>query len=101
MSEQPSAKQYFDVALQAYREGQFNEAISAFQQGLQLDKNAWEMRLYLGMAHARLGNSREAKQEFLSVRDFASDPEMRKKANAAFQALTPSASQQGVRKLNG
>lgn len=100
MSGEQSAKQHFDAGLQAYRDGRFADAVSAFQQGLQIDKNHWEMRLYLGMAHARLGNSREAKQEFLSVRDFASDPEIRRKANAAFQALTPTASQQGIRKLD-
>jgi hypothetical protein len=91
---------FFESGLQAYRAGDFGNAVMIFIKGLEEDKDNWEMRLYLGMAYARLGHPREAKTEFLAVRDFARDPDHRKKANAALQALSASVSGQSIKKMS-
>jgi Flp pilus assembly protein TadD len=96
----PSAKEYFSAGMLAYQQGNFPQAIEDFLHGLQWEQQNWDTRLYLGMAYARLGKLREAKQEFLSVRDMSLDPELRRKAAAALTALTPSASQQSIKKLS-
>jgi Flp pilus assembly protein TadD len=95
-----SATDCFNSALEAYRNGDFGQAVAAFLLGLQEDKNNWGMRLYLGMTYARLGNTREAKQEFLLVRDMSPDPELRKKAASAVNVLSPTASQANIKKLS-
>ncbi|HEY9792259.1 MAG TPA: hypothetical protein V6D22_17780 [Candidatus Obscuribacterales bacterium] len=91
---------FFDSGLQAYRTGDYGNAVMIFLKGLEQEKDHWEMRLYLGMAYARVGNALEAKKEFMSVRDFARDPDHRRKANAALQALSPNASGTNIKKLS-
>jgi Flp pilus assembly protein TadD len=100
MSELVTAQSCFEAGLQAYRTGDFNFAVTSFLLGLEKDKTHWEMRLYLGMAYCRVGSLREAKNEFITVRDFSPDSELRRKANAAFQAMAPTASQTGIKKLS-
>lgn len=82
------AQSIFDEGLAHYQEGAFVQAEEAFKRGLALDQQAWEMRFYLGMTYARQGKMREAKQEFLSVRDMCPTPEIRNRAAAAFVAMT-------------
>lgn len=82
-----TARQYFDEALDFYRNSEFDKALTSFTLGLAIDGNAWEMRMYLGMTCARLGHLREAKKEFLSVRDLCPDPELRRRAGSAVAAM--------------
>jgi Flp pilus assembly protein TadD len=100
MSELVTAQSCYDAGLEAYRNGDFSFAVTSFLVGLEKDKTHWEMRLYLGMAYARMGSQREAKNEFITVRDFSPDAELRRKANAALAAMTPTASQTGIKKLS-
>lgn len=95
-----SADDCFQLGLALYQSGEFQQAVETFLLGLGEKKDHWEMRMYLGMCHARLGNVAEARQEFLAVRDFGTDSEIRRKANAALNAMAPTASQQGIKKLS-
>ncbi len=78
----------FDEGVASYQAGLFLEAEDALKRGLAQDQMAWKMRFYLAMTYARLGKSREARLEFMSVRDFCPDPDMRNRATTAFTALT-------------
>lgn len=89
----------FDQGLYFYREGRFQDALASFKEGLGSDAGHWEMRLYLAMTHARLGNLADAKREFLTVRDLCPNNELRKKAASALGAVNPVISQQSIKKL--
>ena len=96
-----SAQILFGEGLQLYRDGQFELARVSFIKGLAENQGHWEMHLYLGMTHARLGDLTNAKREFLNVRDLCPDNELRKRAASALSAISPAVSQQGVKKLSG
>jgi Flp pilus assembly protein TadD len=81
------AQEFFRDGLSLYRMGQHKAAATAFHLALASDKNAWEARLYLAMCLARCDQEREAMNEFLAIRDFCPDAELRKKAVAAFTAM--------------
>jgi Flp pilus assembly protein TadD len=82
-----AGKEYFDTGVEAYRAGQFQDAATALSLGLALDQHAWSMRFYLAMCYTRLNQTKQAKQEFLSIRDLCPDLELRKKATSAVAAM--------------
>jgi Flp pilus assembly protein TadD len=77
----------FELGVQKYRSGNFAEAEELFRQSLELDSAAWEARFYLAMTLERMQRHREAKQEFMSIRDWCPAVEMRKRAATAFAAI--------------
>lgn len=82
-----AGKEYFDAGVAAYRGGQFQDAVTAFSLGLKADQHAWDMRFYLAMCYTRLNQPKQAKQEFLAIRDLCPDLELRKKATSAVAAM--------------
>lgn len=82
------AQKFFDQGVEHYRTGSFAEAEDALKQGLDLEATAWQMRFYLAMALTRQDKTRQAKQEFMAIRDFCPDNELRKRATAAISAIT-------------
>lgn len=83
----PTAQALFDEAVEHYRHERFQEAVDLLKRGLELEKNAWQMRFYLAMAYARQNKTREAKQEFMTMWDFCPDQELRRRAGAAITAM--------------
>lgn len=81
------AKSMFDQGVEHYRAGQFPEAETLLKNGLDLEPNNWQMRFYLAMTYSRQEKHRQAKQEFMSIRDLCPDAELRKRASAAFAAI--------------
>lgn len=77
-----------DHGVTCYRNGQFALAVDALKRGLEVDKSNWQMRFYLAMSYTRMDMPREAKQEFITIRDFCPDAELRKRATSAISALT-------------
>ena len=95
-----AAQQSFEEGLAAYRQGQFELAAHAFSAGLKQDPSHWEMHLYLGMAYVRMERIADARRQFLEVRDLCPDADMRKKAQTALGAISPTTSQQGIKKVS-
>lgn len=87
MSISINASQLLDEGLLHYKNGHFELAENALRAGLELDNGAWDARLYLAMACARLNKFHEARKEFGNIRDFCTDTELRKRAEHALYAL--------------
>jgi len=82
-----NADELLDEGLLHYQNGHFELAELALKAGLELEQRAWDHRLYLAMTYARLGRTVEAKREFMTIRDFCPESDMRKKAENALYAL--------------
>jgi Flp pilus assembly protein TadD len=81
------ASDLLDEGLLHYQNGHFELAEHALSAGLAIARDSWEHRLYLAMTYARLNKMREAKKEFMSIRDLCMDQELRKRAEHALYAL--------------
>lgn len=84
------AQSSLDAGVEHYRNGEFEQAVECLKLGLDVDKSNWKMRFYLAMSYSQLQKNREAKQEFITIRDFCPDPEMRKRATSALAAISAS-----------
>jgi cytochrome c-type biogenesis protein CcmH/NrfG len=80
-------KRIFEQGVAKYRSGNLLEAELLFRQALELDHSAWEIRFYLAMALERQQKHREAKNEFMSIRDWCPAPDLRQRAATAFLAI--------------
>lgn len=83
----PQAEAIFAAGVEQYRSGLFEQAAQSLKQGLQLSGDNWQMRFFLAMSYARMDRVREAKTEFLSIRDCCPDPTLRERARTAIMAL--------------
>jgi hypothetical protein len=81
------ATDLLEEGLLHYQNGHFELAEHALSAGLKINNVAWDHRLYLAMTYARLNKMREAKQEFMNIRDFCGDLDLRKRAEHALYAL--------------
>lgn len=81
------ARLLINQGLLAYQEGNFAAAVGPLAQGLKLEPDDWQNRFVLAMAYGRAGMCREARQEFMTIRDICPDAEMRRKAGTAVAAL--------------
>ncbi len=82
------------LGLTAYQGGKLHDAIDYLTKALDIKKDEWEARLYLGMAYYRTGQRKQAKFQFQSVLDWCQNQEIRKMAKVALDAVNLELSQQ-------
>ena len=73
--------------VQAYKNGDFNEAIRLLQIALSADPWDWHAKLYLAMCFARADRVDEAKTAFHVIQQECPHPELRMRARTAITAL--------------
>jgi Flp pilus assembly protein TadD len=83
------ALQYLQQGMLAYQRGSYHEAVDFLSQGLSLDAEDWECRLYLAMAYYRTGRVALSRREFQNIMNGCLDRNLRLKAAAALAATNP------------
>jgi Flp pilus assembly protein TadD len=75
------------VGLNAYRNGEYEEAVAALKALTLQNPAMWNCRLYLGMSYTKLGRISHAIQEFRDISEWCPDKDLRDKASAALRAM--------------
>jgi Flp pilus assembly protein TadD len=83
-----------ELGMVAYRNGEFDKCVETLKSVCTGAPGKWTARLYLAMAYTRLGQTRQATQEFKDINDFCPDPEIKQKAFAGLKAMTQMSSSQ-------
>jgi Flp pilus assembly protein TadD len=77
------AETLFGFALKAYKTGDFETAAMTFQKIIPTHYEEWQSRMYLAMSLFQAGNIEDARREFMYIRDWCTDKEMRERAESA------------------
>jgi Flp pilus assembly protein TadD len=75
------------IGLNAYRSGNFDEAVAALKALTMRHPSMWNSKLYLGMSYTKLGNIPNAIQEFRDISEWCPDKDLRDKATTALRAM--------------
>lgn len=81
------SKDLESIGLNAYRCGEYEEAVAALKAASTKNSSAWNCRLYLGMAYSKLGRIPNAIQEFRDISEWCTERDLRDKASAALRAM--------------
>jgi Flp pilus assembly protein TadD len=74
-------------AIAAYQAGDLHYAIDCFRKSLKSNPFDWHLRLFLAMSYAKVGRLMEARLEFMDIREFANDPDLRARAASGLQSV--------------
>ena len=75
------------AAFASYETENYFQAINQLRKVLKAQPTNWKAKLYLAMSLVRVDMMREAQQEFIDIRDFCQDREMRTKAASGLAVI--------------
>lgn len=78
----------FASSLAHYRAGEFEQAIAAFSEIIDVLPDEWNSRLYLAMALYKVGQRHEAAEQIQFIKNRCPDPEIRAKADSSGRLIT-------------
>ncbi|MCB9590423.1 MAG: tetratricopeptide repeat protein [Polyangiaceae bacterium] len=81
------AKEHFESALEAYREGKYERAVEELEEALRLDPSGKDLVYNLGLVHEKLGNLDKALFYFRRYLEMETDPAERERAEVIVQRL--------------
>ncbi|MGE0322147.1 MAG: tetratricopeptide repeat protein [Polyangiaceae bacterium] len=81
------AKEHFEAALEAYREGKYERAVEELEEALRLDPSGKDLVYNLGLVHEKLGNLDKALFYFRRYLEMETDPAERERAEVIVQRL--------------
>lgn len=87
--DQTKAQRLVEVGINAYRLGDYAEALEYLKEGLDGCQDDWNGRLYLAMTYYRTGRLALCRHEFKRIMDECMDKELRLKAASALAATNP------------
>jgi cytochrome c-type biogenesis protein CcmH/NrfG len=87
MVDKPDIVQLIFAGLTAYQNGKLQDAIKLLNKALDVKKDEWEARLYLGLAYHRTGQRKQAKYQFQTVLDWCQNQEIRRLARVALDSV--------------
>jgi hypothetical protein len=94
--DEKDAKRLCSKGTDAYREGRFPDAINQLKQGLSVQTDNWEARLFLGMSYFKVNEPDHAVETFQYILDKSDDEIIKKKADMALAIAKKEAAREAV-----